>query len=148
MTKRKHKKKHHKRKTHKSKNKNFKILNLLLIIIAALILTIIYILYTYGTDNKQELKKDKIISSKNIQKTIENKIIEVEKKTEEKIDKYVNDLEIKKDEFEEYTKDLYEEYVDKDIIDTINNKVNDTKEIQQKMSVKKLNQKLKKKQNQ
>ncbi len=127
MTKRKLKKKHHKSKTHKSKNKNFKLLNSLLVIIVALILVIAYILYTYDT---QEFNKAKT-TTKNIQKTIEKKIIEVEKESEEQLNKYVDDIEIKKDKFEEYTKDLYEEYIDKDIIDTTKKEIEKIKEEKQ-----------------
>lgn len=119
MTKRKLKKKHHKTKTNKSKTKNFKLLNSLLAIIIALILVIVYILYIYDT---QELKKQRT-TAKNIQKTIEKKIIDIEKTTEKKLDKYVDNIEIRKDNFEEYTKDLYEEYIDKDIIDATKNKI-------------------------
>ncbi|WP_174247198.1 divergent polysaccharide deacetylase family protein [Arcobacter sp. LA11] len=99
-------------------------MNSLLAIIVALILVIAYILYTYDT---QELKKAKT-TTKNIQKTIEKKITEVEEKSEEQINKYVDNIEIKKDQFEEYTKDLYEEYIDKDIIDTTKKKIEDKKE--------------------
>lgn len=123
MTKRKLKKKHHKSKTHKSKNKNFKLLNSLLAIIIALILVIVYILYIYDT---QDLKKQRS-TAKNIQKTIEKKITEVEKNTEKELNNYVDNIEINKDKFEEYTKDLYEEYIDKDIIDITKKKI---KEIQ------------------
>lgn len=124
MIKRKLKKKHHKKKTHKSKNKNFKLLNSLLVIIIALILVIAYILYTYDT---QELKKEKSIA-KNIQKTIEKEITEVERNTKKELSKYVDTIEIKRDKFEEYTKDLYEEYVDEDIIDNANKKIEKIKD--------------------
>ena len=110
MTKRKHKKKHSKRKSHKRKSTNFKLLNSLLAIIIALILIIIYALYAFDTKTLKETKQ----TSKNIQKTIEKKITQVEEKSKEELNNYINEIEIKKDKFEEYTKDLYEEYVDKD----------------------------------
>lgn len=127
MTKRKLKKKHHKRKHNKSTNKRFKLLNALLAIILALIILMIYVLFTY--DNN-ELKKEPT-TVQNIQKTIEKKINEVENKSKKEINKYVEDIEIKKDQFEEYTKDVYEEYIDKDIIELAKKKIkeNDKEEI-------------------
>ncbi len=101
-------------------------------IIIALILVIAYILYTYDT---QELKKAKT-TTKNIQKTIEEKITEVEEKSEEQLNKYVDNIEIKKDQFEEYTKDLYEEYIDKDTVDTTTEKIKEEKQTQKEISSK------------
>jgi polysaccharide deacetylase 2 family uncharacterized protein YibQ len=114
MTKRKHTKKKQKRKHSKQKT-NYRVLNTLLVIIIALILAIGFIIYNADT---KKLKAANDISKqtvKNVETTIKKELTKVEKKAEEELDKYFDKIEIKKDEFEEYTKHLYEEYIDKEI---------------------------------
>jgi len=111
MTKRKHKKKSNRRKTsHKKQSINYTLINSILAIIIVLIVTIILVIYT--TDTKK-LKESKELSQK-IETTIKKEISSAEEKSKQELDKYFEKVEIKKDQFEEYTKDLYEEYIDKD----------------------------------
>ena len=111
MTKRKNKKKSSKRKnTHKTQTINYKLINSILAIIIVLILAIIFIIYT--TDTKK-LKESKELSQK-VEKNIKKELSYAEEKSKQELDKYFKKVEIKKDQFEEYTKDLYEEYIDKE----------------------------------
>ncbi len=111
MTKRKHKKKSSRRSNNKkSSSINYKLINSILAIIIVLIIAVIFIIYT--TDTKK-LKESKELSQK-VERTIKKEISKVEEKSKKELDKYFEKIEIKKDQFEEYTKDLYEEYVDKE----------------------------------
>lgn len=103
MTKRKNSKKKQKRK-HSKQDTNYRLLNTLLAIIIALILVIGFLIYSADT---KQLKKANEASKEAIQK--------VEEKANKEFDKYLEEIEIKKDVFEEYTKHLYEEYIDKEI---------------------------------
>ena len=144
MAKRKYKKKPSTRKAAKRQSINYKLLNSLLAIIIVLILAIVLILYT--TDTKK-LKESKNISEK-FEKTIKKEIIEVEKKSNEEFSQYIKNAEVKKDAFEEYTKNLYKEYTDKEDHSKIDDKI--IKEpieiIKQKEPIKKIeNDKIEKK---
>lgn len=112
MTKRKHKKKPNKRKHNKKQSINYKLLNSILAIIIVLIIAIIFILYTSDT---KKLKETKVFTQK-VEENIKKEISKVEEKSKKELDKYFEKVEIKKDQFEEYTKDLYEVYVDKEHI--------------------------------
>ncbi len=102
MAKRKTRKRTTKRKPSKNQNINFKIINILLVIIVILILAIAVLLYM--VDLKHSSKED-------AKKKIEKQITNIEKTSKEKIDSYVKEVKVKKDEFEEYTQDLYKEYI-------------------------------------
>lgn len=106
MTKRKYKKKSSRRKSSKRQSINYKLLNSLLAIIIVLILAIVLILYT--TDTK------KLKESKNLSEQFDQNIKKVEKKSKEELSQYIKKVEIKKDAFEEYTKDFYEEYIEEE----------------------------------
>ena len=122
MTKRKTRKKQNKRKHSKSTTTNYKLLNILLLIIIALILAIGFIIYS--ADTKQIKKANEVSKqiTKKVETTLKQEIIKVEEETNKELDKYIEKVEIKKDQFEEYTKDLYEEYVDKDLHQTLEKK--------------------------
>lgn len=105
-----------KRKTNKKTSGiNYKLINLLLIVIILLIVTIGLILYMLDT---KELKK----VNETIKETPKKVEITVNNATNE-LNKYLEQAEIKKDKFEEYTKDLYEEYVDKDTLEKLKDQV-------------------------
>lgn len=105
-----------KRKTNKKTSGiNYKLINLLLIVIILLIVTIGLILYMLDT---KELKK----VNETIKETPKKIEITVNNATNE-LNKYLEQAEIKKDKFEEYTKDLYEEYVDKDTLEKLKDNV-------------------------
>ena len=114
MTKRKNTKKKQKRK-HSKKTTNYRLLNFLLVIIIILILIIGFLLYTADTAKIKKANETSKQAIQKVEKTIKKEISKVEEKTSKEFDKYFNDMEIKKDRFEEYTKDLYEEYIDKEI---------------------------------
>lgn len=106
MTKNKNKRKpsHSKKRknTKKSQNQNLKIINILLAIVVILMSIVTYLVLTSTveeTKEKPQIKKEKeVIISQEIEKEI---------KTISK------ELEIRKDKFEEYTKEFYKEYTDK-----------------------------------
>lgn len=108
MAKRKTKKRASKRKHSKQSALNFKLINAILALIILLIIVIAFFVYNLDT---KELKESK---QKQIPK-VEKAIKEIKTKSEKELDKYFNEIEIKKDEFEEYTKDFYKEYVDKEV---------------------------------
>jgi uncharacterized protein len=111
MTKRKTRKKQPRRSTQKKRSGlNLKIINLLLAIIVALIFIIIILLFSYDSKELKESKKE-------LSKTIEQKIDKVTKLANDNqndLNKYFDRLDIKKDDFEEYTKEFYKDYINKE----------------------------------
>ncbi|RXJ67155.1 hypothetical protein CRV08_11225 [Halarcobacter ebronensis] len=91
-------------------NYNFKIINILLLIISLLIIAIGFLIYIIDNNRVK-----KTIDNTPIPKTVE-KIEQKVKDTKDKFDKYFDEVEkIKKDKFEEYTKDFYKDYTDTNI---------------------------------
>lgn len=107
MAKRKTKRKSTNTKHRKSQNINFKLINILLLIILALIIAIGILIYLIDNKKVEESKKD--ISK--IEKKIKEDITKIQETSEDKLNKYVKNIEVKKDKFEEYTEDLYKEYI-------------------------------------
>lgn len=114
MAKRKNIKKKQKRKT-SNKPTNYRLLNTLLVIIIALILVIGFLIYSVDTKKLKEANQASKQAVTKVEKTIKKEIEKVEESTNKELDKYIKKIDIKKDEFEEYTKHLYEEYIDKEI---------------------------------
>jgi len=107
MAKRKIRKKSTQKKHTNSKNINFKLINILLLIIIALILAIAILIYLVDS-KKIDKSKEKIVK---IEKKIQNDLNKIQDTSEEKLNKYMKNVEVKKDAFEEYTEDLYKEYI-------------------------------------
>ncbi|NVJ52439.1 MAG: divergent polysaccharide deacetylase family protein [Campylobacteraceae bacterium] len=114
MAKRKTRRKSTKTKHTKSQNINFKLINILLLIILALIIAIAVLIYLIDNNKIEESKKE--IS--NIEKKIKKDITKIQETSEDKLNKYVKNIEVKKDKFEEYTEDLYKEYIHEKTKDT------------------------------
>lgn len=93
--------------TKKPEKSNIKLISFLIFIIILLSLAIGFLIYIINTEKTVETKKA-------IPKVVE-KIEKNVKKTQDEFDKYFDQIEkIKKDKFEEYTKDFYKEYTDVD----------------------------------
>ncbi len=115
MTKQKHNKRKNTKKKYSKQFVNLKIINILLVIIIILILTLTYIIYI---QSNKEYKKSKTQSNniiKEVEKSRKNQSNLVEKKVKNNIDNYYfKEDKNAAEKFEEYTKDLDEEYINKE----------------------------------
>lgn len=95
----------------KSKKFNFKLINMLLVIIFVLLIAIavlIYLIDSKKVEKSVEKSKEKITK---IEKEIKKDLSKFQEKSEKKLNEYLEKPKVKKDEFEEYTQDLYKEYI-------------------------------------
>lgn len=117
MTKHKNKRKqtHTKKRksTTKKTNQNLKIINILLAIVVILMSIITYLVLT-NNNQKTEVKK----SEKKTEQSVK-----ISKEIEKEIDTISKELEIRKDKFEEYTKEFYKEYTEHTQIETPKEKI-------------------------
>lgn len=87
------------------KNINFKLINILLLIILALLIAIGVLIYLVDAKKVEKSKKEII----KIEKQIKEDLNKIQETSEDKLNNYFKD--VKKDDFEEYTEDLYKEYI-------------------------------------
>ncbi len=128
MTKRKNKKTQ-KRRTSKKYIKtpsNTKLINILLVIIIFLIILIGIILFNLDSKRLKEVNTTAKETTKKVEKTVNKEL-----------DKYFNEIKIKKDKFEEYTDHFYEEYIDKETVEKLKEQVESVKQDIKKPDIKK-----------
>ncbi len=126
MTKRKNRKTQKRKSTkkHIKKPSNTKLINILLIIIIFLIIIIGIILFNLDSKRLKEVNTTAKETTKKVEKTVNKEL-----------DKYIDEIKIKKDKFEEYTDHFYEEYIDKETVEKLKEQVESVKQEIQKPNV-------------
>ncbi|TLP38381.1 divergent polysaccharide deacetylase family protein [Arcobacter arenosus] len=122
MTKRKNRKRKSSKKHIKTPS-NTKLINILLVLIILLILLIGFILFNLDTKRLKEVNSTAKQVSNKVEKTVKKEIDNLTKKTNTELDKYIDEIKIKKDKFEEYTDHFYEEYIDKETVQKLKEQV-------------------------
>ncbi|WP_421715338.1 divergent polysaccharide deacetylase family protein [Arcobacter arenosus] len=122
MTKRKNRKRKSTKKHIKTPS-NTKLINILLVLIILLILLIGFILFNLDTKRLKEVNSTAKQVSNKVEKTVKKEIDNLTKKTNTELDKYIDEIKIKKDKFEEYTDHFYEEYIDKETVQKLKEQV-------------------------